>query len=146
MCESLKKMGGAESTRVCDSNGEPTNSAVGEKSVVRAHFSEQLGGSSSSLADLILCERKQSMEIQDVVASTGIGKCLPECCELAHYLSCSNNGATGEHNIRGKIYRRYPRLFASTYFPIVLKTFCRLSPRPPPLQWGGGILPELFVP
>ncbi len=50
-------------------------------------------------------------------------------------------GAGGEDRIRGVLSRRFPRVFACLYYPLIFKSACLLSP---PLQWRGGVLQELF--
>ena len=49
--------------------------------------------------------------------------------------------AFGENTLGGKLYNKFPELFAHMYYPVFLKSYCSLSP---PVQWKGGMLHELF--
>ncbi len=127
----------AKTTRVCLDSRDPANSVVTAKLAFREHFSAQLGGAPATFANLIDKDRADEKHfVSAPLAAKGVELSLPGCSEVAHYNAHSSLGAPGENNICGHIYRRFPYMAASIYFPLVLKSLCR---RFPPLQWRGGI-------
>ena len=128
--------------RVTDSNGVVAKSVAEEKLVFREMFCEQLDGKNVQFSELIKADRDShrpsgfwNVDI-DVVS-----KCLPSFMEVANSFARVGGGAAGEENIVGKINSVFPCLMACLFYPIVIKSICRLRP---PLQWRGGMLHELY--
>lgn len=63
---------------------------------------------------------------------------------IANYFARINpNKGNGENNVVGRLLKRFPKLFASIYFPLFFKSVARLNP---PVQWKGGIIHHLLKP
>ncbi len=112
-------------TRVKCASGTPAASLREEKAVFRNHFSLQLGGTSTSFADLaddcLLTLADDPVALPDPTTMTEI---LPGLNALAFpFRDASGGGATVKTNLEGCAYL-FPRLFAYLYFPRVLKIHC----------------------
>ncbi len=119
----------AKTTRVCMDDGLPANSVVTEKLIFREHFGAQLAGTVLPFKALLDKDRIDSLNVTcDASCAEGITECLPGCSELSHFFARSSKGACGENNLPGCIARRFPRLFSFLYFPLVLKSHCRVTP------------------
>ncbi len=113
----------AKTTRVCMDDGYPANSVVTEKLTFRRHVGAQLAGTDRTFQALLEKDCLESANITcDLSCAEGIAECLPGCSELSHFLARSSKGACGENNLLGCIARRFPRVFAHLYFPLILNT------------------------
>ncbi len=127
--------------RVDRGDGKPSSSKHEEKLVFRSHFADQLGGSSSTFAVAHRSSLDSLHDLKTPLQGIGVSGVLPGISGLARCFRSASLGAGGEDRIRGVLSRRFPRVFACLYYPLVFKATCLLSP---PLQWRGGVLQELF--
>ena len=133
------------SKRICriqNEDGRIASSVPEEKLFFREMFAEQLGGTTTPFSMLIdKCRREVCSRQMPIAIARHVVSCLLGASSSAHAFAWSSLGAPGEDCILGRIYRLFPRMFSSMFFPLVFKTYCRLDP---PLQWRGGLLHELF--
>ncbi len=96
----------------------------------RKHFSEQLGGAPSTFARSHSSTLDSLTGLVSKISGIGASSVVPGLSSLAKSFRCASLGAGGEDRIRGVLCRRFPRVFACLYFPLIFKSACLLSPPP----------------
>ena len=119
--------------RVDRGDGKPSSSKMEEKLVFRAHFADQLGGSTSTMEVAHLATLESLHELVTPAKGIGVSGVLPGLSGLAKLFRSASLGAGGEDRIRGVLSRRFPWVFACLYFPLISKSSCLLSP--PSMAW-----------
>ena len=137
----VAKKSTSKTYRVQRSDGSVAASRSQEKQVFRKHFASQLGGSDSTFEATISSNLDSLRDIKFSASGVGASAIIPGISEPTKLFKCASVGAGGEGRIRGNLSRRFPRVFACLYYPLVFKSSCLMSP---PLQWRGGVLQELF--
>ncbi len=127
----FSKKSARKALRVNRSDGKPSSSRSEEKHVFRQHFASQLGGSQSTFASSHKSSLESLCDIETNISGIGASAIVPGISELAKLLNSASLGAGGEDRIRGKLCRRFPRVFACLYYPLVFKSSC--LPSPPPI-------------
>ncbi len=119
--------------RVDRGDGKPSSSKMEEKLVFRAHFADQLGGSPSTLEVAHSATLDSLHDLATPAKGIGVSGVIPGISGLAKSFRSASLGAGGEDRIRGVLSRRFPRVFACLYYPLIFKSSCILSP--PPMAW-----------
>ncbi len=140
VCKSGKKV--QKCSGVSNEDGLPACNTIEEKYVFRNHFSDLLGGETSTFETLVHSDRKCSSDRFEGVSPECLSTCIPTIPDLI----LSNNKNTrnkgfGESLICTNVLKDFPIDYAILTYPLVLKSFVRIQP---PLQWKGGVLVELF--
>ena len=94
------------------------------------------------MSDLIRKERANRSDAIEERLMPSIGTALPSPSEMISLCSHSpSKKAVGEDLQYCNLYRVFPKLFATLYYPLIFKSIASIRP---PLDWRGGMLHELY--
>jgi len=108
------------------------------------YFSKALGGKEMSFEEIIRKDRSDACAICPDVDFDEVQflNALPSHFDMSNYYARINpKKVTGENGIGGKLIKRFPRMFASLYYGVNIKSVLRLKP---PIQSKGGMLHHLL--
>ncbi len=117
--------------RIIDKSiGKPTQNVVQEKHAFREHFSDLMGGEVGTYASLIHKDRDAPASRFSGIDLSRLADVVPTFFDLFNcYAKFVGGKATGESRIASDVFRKFPMLMAKVYYPLVLKTYMRISPR-----------------
>ena len=135
-----------KSKRITDVDGKVAQNAIEEKLVFRKHFADIQHGIVKPLADIIRHDRSRVHHRYDNIGQccplTVLSRAIPSLNDLiSSYLASAIKKASGEACMGGAPFRFFAIEMAIMNYPIVVKSFMRISS---PIQFRGGMLHELY--
>jgi len=129
--------------RVNNNAGCPVSSVREEKLVFRDHFAGQQSGVSMPFSHIISLDRSDlanlrfpSYDFKYFIDSIPLPSCI-----MSQFALTDPSKTWGEDPIVGILLKKFPKLFTSVLYPVLLKSYFYMAP---PIQWKGGMLHELF--